>query len=254
MEDLPWFPAVIRDLATDYIHFLQTRLALNESAVDLLAGALQATGLRAIVDLGSGGGGPAPAVRSALAGRGLDVHVTLTDRYPNLEAFRRLATGSAGGIAYVAEPVDARSVPRALEGLRTLFNAFHHFRPEDAREILSDAVRAGRPIAIFELSDRSLRTLLPMLFLTPLMVLLATPWVRPFLCRRLLWTYVVPLVPLTCWWDGIVSQLRAYTPTELLSLGQAASGDGYRWDAGAVPIGSAPGRLTYLIGLPGESP
>ena len=29
---------------------------------------------------------------------------------------------------------------------------------------------------------------------------------------RMLWTYPVPLVPLTCWWDGIVSQLRAYTP------------------------------------------
>ena len=43
-------------------------------------------------------------------------------------------------------------------------------------------------------------------------VLLVTPLIRPFTLSRILWTYLLPLVPLTCWWDGIVSQLRAYTP------------------------------------------
>jgi len=68
LEDQPWFPAVIRDLATDYLHFLQTRFALHEPAVPLLADALAATGATAIVDLCSGGGGPLPAWARALAG------------------------------------------------------------------------------------------------------------------------------------------------------------------------------------------
>src|SRR5205823_4226357 len=127
----------------------------------------------------------------------------------------------------------------------------HHFRPDDAVAILKNAAQAGQPIGIFEISDRSLRTLVPMLLLTPLMVLLATPFIRPFRWRRLFWTYVLPLVPLTCWWDGIVSQLRAYRPEELEELARAVGETTYCWQAGQVPIVSTPGCLTYLIGYPG---
>src|SRR5262249_59485151 len=95
-----------------------------------------------------------------------------------------------------------------------------------------------------------LSMLVPFLFLTPLVVGLATLFIRPFWWRRLLWTYLVPLVPLTCWWDGAVSHLRAYTPAELEQLADEVGVDGYSWRAGRVPLGSAPGRLTYLIGYP----
>ena len=60
----------------------------------------------------------------------------------------------------------------------------------------------------------------------------------------------MPLVPLTCWWDGVVSQLRAYTVAEMEALAGEVGVDGYAWRAGRVPIGSAPGWLTYLIGYP----
>jgi hypothetical protein len=141
-------------------------------------------------------------------------------------------------------------VPSELTGFRTLFNAFHHFRPADAVAVLRDAAEAGQPIGVFEIPDRSPRTLIPMLVLTPLMVALTTPFIRPFRWARLLWTYLMPLVPLTCWWDGIVSQLRAYTAAELEALAREVRVDGYTWRAGHVPIGSTPGRLTYLIGQP----
>ena len=62
--------------------------------------------------------------------------------------------------------------------------------------------------------DRRPGMIVSMLLLTPLAVGLATPFIRPFRWSRLFWTYVIPLVPLTCWWDGVVSQLRAYTPAE----------------------------------------
>jgi hypothetical protein len=132
-----------------------------------------------------------------------------------------------------------------------MFNAFHHFRPADATAILHSAVAAGQPIGVFEVSSRSLRTVVT-LILTPLFVFIATLFIRPFRWDRLLWTYVIPLVPLTCLWDGIVSQLRAYTPEELEALGAAAD-PAARWRAGRVPIGSTPGRLTYLLGYPAES-
>ena len=249
LEDQTWFPSVIRDLATDYLHFMEVTFRLDRPVVAPLAEALRAAKAESLVDLCSGGAGPIPLLQAGLREQGLDLRVTLTDRFPNLEAFRRAAAASNGSIGFVAEPVDARAVPRELRGFRTLFNSFHHFEPTDARAILRDAVDAGQPIGIFEVPERKVLLILPLLF-TPLYVLLATPFIRPFRWRRLLWTYLLPLVPLTCLWDGVVSQLRAYTLAELEALAAAVAPDDYTWRAGSVPIGATPGRLTFLWGHP----
>ena len=121
------------------------------------------------------------------------------------------------------------------------------FKPDDALAVPRGAAADRPPIAIFEVSDRAPRMLLPIL-LTPLFVWIATPFMRPFRWRRLLWTYPLPLVPLTCLWDGIVSQLRAYTLEELHQLCEGSAP--MRWEAGQVPIAKGRGRLTYLIGCP----
>src|SRR5439155_21664731 len=115
------------------------------------------------------------------------------------------------------EAVDATSGPPALSGFRTLFSSFHHFRPEEARRILADAVRQRQGIGVFEATQRSAPAMLAML-LTPLFVLLATPFIRPFRLSRLFWTYLLPVVPIVALFDGVVSCLRTYTPTELRAL------------------------------------
>ena len=128
-----------------------------------------------------------------------------------------------------------------------MFNAFHHFAPEPARGVLKCAVEARQPIAIFEIPERSLLTMFPLLF-TPIFVAVATPFIRPFRWRRLLWTYLIPLVPLTSWWDGLVSQLRAYSAREMLELTQGLCD--YDWRAGCVEIRKSLGHITYLLGSP----
>ena len=138
-----------------------------------------------------------------------------------------------------------RKTPVELRGLRTMFNSFHHFAPADARRILADAVGAGVPIAVLEIPNRALAYVLSMV-LTPFMVLAMTPLIRPFRWRRLLLTYLLPAVPLLCFWDGLVSQLRAYTAHELESLARSVEPDRYHWESGTVPLG--PARLTYLLG------
>ncbi|MBL8995695.1 MAG: hypothetical protein KJZ74_11985 [Gemmatimonadales bacterium] len=248
LEDLPWFPRLFRDLATDYLEFVGTRIAMDREIAPILREALERAGATRVVDLCSGGGGPVRALRRRLAEEGLAIEVMLTDRFPNLAAFRRLALAEPGLVA-VEEAVDARSVPPSLTGFRTLFNAFHHFGPADARGILRDAVRAGEGIAVFELSERSLRMLIPVL-LTPVLVWGATPWIRPFRWRRLLWTYPIPVVPLLCLWDGVVSQFRSYRPAELRELSAGLDDGGYRWQVGTVPVVGAPARITFLTGVP----
>jgi hypothetical protein len=250
LADQSWFPATLRDLVTDYLHFIETRFALHQPTVVLLAEALQRSDSTHIVDLCSGGGGSMSSLVQALAAQGVRPQVTLTDRFTNTQAFQRVAATSNGQISFSNEPVDARAVPPDMGGLRTMFNAFHHFRPFDAMAVLRDSVQAGQPIGIFEIPERSLRTLAPMFFLVPLLVASTTPFIRPFRWRRLLWTYLVPLVPLACWWDGLVSQLRAYSPTGLQDLAEAVGTPTYCWRAGRVPIVSNPGHLTYLIGYP----
>lgn len=248
LEDESWFPTRIRDYATDYLRFVEAKLAMHRPIAEILAGALEATRADRIVDLCSGGAGPIPALAADLAEDGLPVRFTLTDRYPNLAAFEAVARDSQGTIEFVGEPVDARSVPRHLAGFRTLFNAFHHFRPADAEAILRDAAEAGQPIAVIDTADRRPASILGIMLLTPIMVQLTAPMIRPFSWGRLFWTYFVPLVGLTCWWDGIVSQLRAYTPAEMERLAAGAQAAGYEWQVGQKSFGPGPGRLTYVLG------
>ena len=249
LEDQPWFPAVIRDLATDYLRGFEERFELHRLAAPVLEHALREVGATRVVDLCSGGGGPVLQLQREFSDSGLSVHFTLTDRFPNLDAFERARDAADGAIDFVRTPVDARAVPDHLRGFRTLFNAFHHFAPEDARGILNDASAAQEAIGVFEIPERSLRMFLGAA-LQPLLVWLVTPTIRPFQWKRLFWTYLVPAVPLTCLWDGMVSMLRAYTVEELRGLADGVSGSGYEWRAGEHRVRSVPGKLTYLIGRP----
>ena len=169
LEDLRWFPTVVRDLATDYLHFMEHRFQLHRPVVPLLKHLLVEAQCRDVIDLCSGGAGPVPALHEALAAEGISTRFTLTDLYPNVEAFERAAFRSGGAISFVRESVDARNVSRSLIGARTLFNSFHHFRPSAARTIIRDAVHAKQPLAIFEISERSLPITL-LLLITPLIV------------------------------------------------------------------------------------
>ena len=249
LEDLPWFPSAIRDLGTDYIQFMSSRLGLQRPMVEPLERTLRVTQETRILDLCSGGGGPLLDLVDVLNARGVEVRATLTDRFPNLPAFRAAAERSGGAISYLAEPVDVLAVPRDLGGLRTMFNAFHHFRPRDAGAILADAVAAGQPIAVFEIPQRSLVHLLTFL-VTPLVVAVATPFIRPFRWGRLLWTYLIPIVPIYCLWDGLVSHLRAYEPDELATFAHEVGTDNYDWDVDRQAIPSTHGSVTHLIGIP----
>ena len=58
LEDLPRFPAILRDLSTDYLEWAQERFRTHLAAVPLVSRALEEAGTDRIVDLCSGGGGP----------------------------------------------------------------------------------------------------------------------------------------------------------------------------------------------------
>jgi hypothetical protein len=250
LEDLTWFPQTIRNFATDYLHFMDTCFSLHKPVVPVLRAMLENSKTSCVVDLCSGGGGPILSLFEVLLPDHDQIQFTLTDKYPNINAFQRLSSQYPSGILYVADPVDATKVPQDLVGMRTMFNAFHHFPPASARRVLENAVQAQQPIGIFEFVERSLPMLISFLF-TPILVIFATPFVKPFRLNRLVWTYLIPLVPLACWWDGLISACRAYTVTEMLAMAQGFVD--YDWKADRVGIQGTTAYLTYLVGVPHSS-
>lgn len=129
-----------------------------------------------------------------------------------------------------------------------MFTSFHHFSPEDARAVLQDAVNAGEGIGIFEITSRT-PAAIGRVFAWVLFLFLGTPWVRPFRWTRLLWTYLIPIIPSVLIFDGIVSCLRTYRANELQEI--VSRLPSYGWDISEV-AGSVWGpRITCLIGYPG---
>ncbi|MEM1144717.1 MAG: class I SAM-dependent methyltransferase, partial [Pseudomonadota bacterium] len=223
---------------------------LYDGIAPLLSSSISQSGAGRVVDLCSGGGGAWSRLYEECLPSGLNV--TLTDLYPNQAAFERTAGASAGRIRGKVEPVDATRVDEALPGFRTLFSSFHHFRPENARAVLLDAVESGSPIAVFESTQRHVLLLLYML-LVPVIVLLVTPFIRPFRLSRLVFTYLLPIIPLMVAFDGFVSCLRTYSVGELESMVASLPSNDFDWQIGLSRIGSLPVGVTYLVGSPRQT-
>ncbi len=250
LHELSWFPEVWRDLLTDVMSWFAEVLRPYHPVADRLWGAMQACGARSIVDLCSGAGKAAFTVANELSAlHNVEVRVVLTDKFPNLPALRGLANEWPGRVVSVETPVEATDVPDELHGFRTLFTSFHHFREGTARRILAHAAERREGIGIFEYTERNLLVWGSALLVTPLFVWLITPFIRPLSWRRVLWTYLLPVVPLLAVWDGLVSCLRTYSPTEMLALTPHPEVEGYRWEAGRLrSFGGC--RITYLLGWP----
>ena len=250
IEDLPWCPRFLRDYATDYLRFIFTVTHQYQPVGKLLKSMLRRHGRRRIVDLGSGSGGPwqSLAAQVQLTGEH-SVNIALTDKFPNAQS-RAIVDRLDERLTYVQYPVDATSVPARLAGIRTMFTAFHHFDPVAARDVLRDAAQRREPIAIFEVTQRSVPAVATVA-ISPVLVLLFTPFIRPFTWRRLAFTYVIPALPVFVLFDGLVSCLRSYSPSELMRIAKDADVPGFTWESGTLAT-RTPLPVTYLVGYPVE--
>jgi hypothetical protein len=249
LHEQPWFPRFLRDDITDTMQCALNFSAVYASIAPLFQTTLKSMGASSVVDLCSGAGGPwldlARRLRREIAG----FHVSLTDKFPNVAAFENVHEQADVSISFCEQPVDARQVPANLAGFRTMFSAFHHFAPAEARAIIRDTVAARQGIGIFEITRRTLPAIAAMIpwSLSPI---LFTPFVRPFRWSRLLFTYLVPVIPFVLLFDGIVSCLRTYRPSELSELVDGIGGTNYRWQAGEFRESLFKAPITYLIGFP----
>src|SRR5205809_914989 len=89
ISDRPWCPQAIKDAVTDYCGFVLDMSKCYDAIAPVLAEALQSAGTRRVLDLCSGASGPWIGLQPLLRAKGVDVAVCLTDKYPNIEAFKR---------------------------------------------------------------------------------------------------------------------------------------------------------------------
>ena len=244
-EDQKWFPDFLRNYMTDFLQYLSNKAKIYKPIVPIIKKGLNKSGTNQIIDLGSGGGGGLIWLNSELKKDIPGLKIVLTDYYPNISAFR-LTKKKAINFEFIDKPIDARNVPKELNGLRTQFLSLHHFKPKDAKLILQNAIDTDSSIAIFEAQERSVPSILAMLF-SPISVLLVTPFIRPFKFGRIIFTYLIPVVPLFVLWDGIVSSLRTYSVSEMNGLVENLNGtEKYEWEINKVKSG--PSVVLYLLG------
>jgi hypothetical protein len=232
-EDQGWFPGLIRGYMTDYLQYVADKFDFYRPVTPLLLGLLDRTNQSKIVDLASGSGGGWAKLLPRLKEKKPHITVTCTDLFPK-ESSRDCEESENSLPFFSNDPVDARYVPGELSGMRTMFLSFHHFRPNEAASILSGAVKDNQPIFIVEAQKRDLSHIIRFA-LSPIFVLLLTPFIRPLRFRRILFTYLIPIIPVFVLWDGIVSVLRTYTLQELNEFSKEIDPEGsFSWEADEI--------------------
>ncbi len=223
LEDLPWFPAKLRDYQTEHIGFLATRLPVYAVFLAYLRRALPRRGPQ--VDLCSGSGEPAITL---FRQSGCFTDLTLTDRYPHWGG------STPEGVIYDPRPLNARSLEPVAPTCYTMFNAFHHFSRGEQGRLVGKCRTAGVEAFFVELLEPTVVCMAKVLFATTFGVVLLAPFVKPFSLGRLFFTYVVPVNVLTITWDGVVSVLRSRTAEQYRSQFEALGAD--------VKVERLPGR------------
>jgi hypothetical protein len=218
-----------------------------------------------VVDFGSGRGGPAPIIET-LTNHGCvepqrAIEFRLSDIKPDLDAWMKHASQSQH-LSFVPQPVDAanpgfsvisKTTPGDREAaLRSGFSSngskvfrlycevFHHFDDLTALKVIESTFQTSDAFAIIDTRERRIMSFLAVLVETAVTLLCALFWFwdDP---THLAFTYLIPLLPVIQYLDGIVGCLRRRSFEELLRLFEAASGH-------KAELRKGGGRPSYVCG------
>lgn len=237
-EDYSRLPTSIRTGVTHLIRVFHQLSGTKELLVELLLDCKQQKDFNQIIDLGSGSGGPMMEVLQELNQRipkGEAIQLLLSDKFPNPKTVARINSLELPNVKYAVNPVDALELDRAPEGLKTMIASFHHMRPQKAQQILHSAQKNKEPFLIYEMAENNIPVLLWWLLLPVsfavlfLMALVLTLWVRPLTFNQLLFTFLIPVIPIIYAWDGQASLMRTYTFSDIKKLIGDEKAGGYVW-------------------------
>ncbi|WP_298238148.1 hypothetical protein [uncultured Algibacter sp.] len=237
-EDFSWFPSSIRTGMTNLILVLHKMMGTTEVISSLIIDLQKKVHFNAIIDLGSGSGGPMPEVINYINEKEKEakLNLLLTDLHPNPKLVKKTNTNDNEFVNYHNESINAANLLEAPKGLKTMIASFHHMNPEIAKNILQSALKSNQPILIYELAKNNVPfiiwvLLLPIsLSILIIMSLLMTPFSKNLTVTQLLFTYLVPIIPLAYAWDGQASLMRTYTFEDIELLLIDLKTTNYNWE------------------------
>ncbi|KAF3938733.1 hypothetical protein ABW19_dt0203479 [Dactylella cylindrospora] len=283
IDDQTWFPQYLRERIQACLTFCWSFsfkyhfIKIGPSASSTLARVLfqelgSSLSSYTFIDFCAGAGGPTPVLEKHVNGRlrneGLEeVEFVLTDLWPNVKAWRRIAADGDAKVRWVEEPVDAGKAPkkevllgyggsgemnRKKNTFRMFSLAFHHFDDDGAKRILKDAVGGSDAIGIFEIQSRTLSGFFQVFMIGPLLTFLG-PLHPPFWnLGHMFFTYIIPILPFVMVFDGYMSAWRTRTPKEIMELIETIDEkdrDGWEWRWGRRGFAGPIGEINYFIGV-----
>ncbi|MGM0589365.1 MAG: hypothetical protein ACQETE_13165 [Bacteroidota bacterium] len=250
-EDQPWFPEFLRRAITRLIMVMHRLVGTADKSAQLLDYVINETGSQNMLDLGSGSGGPMPNIHDRLVTDydHQELELTLSDLYPDREAAQQLNENTGSPLSYRTDPVNAHTVSEPSSTIRTMISGFHHLKPDAAQAVLRNAQDDRAPLFIYEMSDNSAPRIIRWISfpINLIICLFITFAVRPLSFSQLLFTYLIPIIPLCFAWDGAVSNARTYTLSDMEELLSGLPESNYYWERGVI---EGPTNQLYLIGLP----
>jgi len=130
--------------------------------------------------------------------------------------------------------------------------------PEAAKNILKSAVENRQPLLIYEMAENKIPLLIWILLLPISLVIIMlmtwfmTPFVKPLTWQQLVFTYLIPIIPICYAWDGQASLVRMYTFNDIDELLKGMETPDFYWEKGFAKKGSGKKIGTYLVGYPKE--
>ncbi len=249
-EDFHWFPGWLRECMTQYIIAVHKLINSSQDLIKLINKALGSTNSKHIYDLCSGSGGPMPQVYQKLKKENKDILLTLSDLYPHKKAIQEYNSAKIEGVDYCETFQNAADFDPDKKGLRTMICSLHHMTPEIAKDILKEAQKSKQPFLAYEISDNSFPKWIwwiafPINIIT---VLIITAMVRPMTWQQIIFTYIIPILPIVIAWDGAVSNARTYTLQDMDILLDGMEKKDYKWETGTIK--GKMGNKLYLMGMP----
>jgi len=257
-EDFPWLPTFVRAGVTNLIEVFHRILGTSNIVSTLIMQAHRQQAFDQVVDMGSGSGGTMPQVMAKVnETRPQDpIQLLLTDAYPDLKVVERINSQSPPYIRYLDTPLDARNIADAPAGLKTMMASFHHLHPTIAKDLLRSAEQHGESILIYELAKNNIPVLLWWLLLPLslsiliLMTLIMTPFVKGLSFTQVVFTYVIPIIPLVYAWDGQASLMRTYTFKDIEQLLGERANPQYVWEISDAQKTNGKTAGYYIWGYP----
>lgn len=135
------------------------------------------------------------------------------------------------------------------KGTYTFINSFHQLDEKKAKYYLTQIADSGNSVAVLEGNNDSLWQVVGMTVFVPLTVILSAPFVQPFRFTRLIYTYLIPILPIVTMMDGFLALFKLYNPNDLDELVSTIPEKNYTWKSGKADNGRG-GKIIYLMGYP----